>query len=673
MALSAPAAPVDPCAALVANPIYEAFVNSVSAVEACYNLFPVSPAGKKAQVDALKSYFNFYPYKDIIQHSSAPYYPSAINLYKELDAITTNAAIRTEYQMQNAIKDTLAKLQDGHVAYLPLCFDAFRYYQPFQISPVFADDGPHFYVDKLALDSTDPIYTFWTKAFAGSKPSDFIGARINTINKQDPTEYLQEFADLNNGIGHSPEARFNTMFPSYKWPNTNTAVFFSFTRQRRARKPTTYEFQFANGDIKELTFEWAALLNTDPAKLTSAGQYYESSCVPPPPPPQEALEAANKASKRKIDPIRSTVIGSLLPGPVKPAIAGAKLLQSHENAAYFLLDDKKTGVWVMADFLPTAIFSAPDDQAPIIIAEWIKNMTSGLLALEKAGATRLIIDVTNNGGGLVCSGWKMANFLFPKANFKPLQYQARLTQPLSDIVMASPEIADAFFLSASTLNGTRVTDYANQIIYPGQKIKGYPHMNSNRFLANLDQEACPAIPASAQLKKGWLPKNVLIVSNGVCGSTCAQFTTYLRDQVGVRTVTYGGGYKRSAEENRFDPTAFAAGDVLPFGFFQYFFGLVNHFEPTAFQAPHRAPVTAQDPEDSMLPLPFPFAVNPQSQIPFLTSYSPKPSQPDLPVEWIIDPSEFYLNNVNLGSPASVWKAVLDNKLFESSISRTQRW
>ncbi|KAJ3015574.1 UNVERIFIED_CONTAM: hypothetical protein HDU68_012657 [Siphonaria sp. JEL0065] len=660
---------VDACAALLASP-----VNSVAAVQACYNLFPVSPAGVQAQVDALKSYFNFYPYKDIIQHSAAPYYPSSLNLYKELDAITTNAAINTEYKMQNAIMDTLAKLQDGHVFYRPLCFQAYRFYQPFQLTPVFADDGPHYFVDKLSLNATDPIYKFWAKAFAGSKPTDFVGARINTINKQDPTEFLQSFTDANNGIGHAPETRFNTLFPSYNWPRQNTAIFYSFSVQGRARQPTTYEFQFANGDIKEITFDWAAVLKTNPAHLANASQYYQSECIPPPPPQQQAAPAASKkftAKKLNVDPLRQTVLGSVLPGSSFATPKGSSIVTADENGAFLMLDDKKTGVWAFPGFIPAALQTSPPEQGPQIIADWISGMVNGLLSLEKAGATRLIIDVTNNGGGLVCSGWRMANYLFPKANIKPLLYQSRLTQSLADVMVAEQGLGDYLMAGAFTPNGTKVTDYAKEVLTPGEKIAGYPHMNTNKVIIDNENGGCPAIPQTMQLKKGWLPKNILLVSNGVCGSTCAQFTTYLRDQVGVRVVTYGGGYKRSAGDNNFDPTAFAAGDVLSFATFLDIYGYTGYFYPNAFKAPHKVtmPSQSQDPEDVMFPRPFPFAINEHGQMPFLTSYSPKPAQPNLPIEWIIDPSEFYLNTVNMGDPASVWKAVLDNKLFESSITR----
>ncbi|KAJ3012067.1 UNVERIFIED_CONTAM: hypothetical protein HDU68_001395 [Siphonaria sp. JEL0065] len=659
---------VDPCALLVANLTGGVFISNIAQVEACYNSFPVTRADKQEQIDTVKSYFNLYPYKDIVQNVEEPYYPMEVNMFKELDRITTNDNIKTEYQMQNAIIDTLAKLEDGHVAYMPLCFQSFRFLQPFHLAPKFTDHGPRFYVDSLTVPADSPlhapVYNTWAKAFKGARPEEFLGASINTINGQDPTEFLQKFVDTNNGIGHAPETRFNTALLSYNWPLTNISYFYSFSVQRRPRRPITYEFQFANKTVKEITFQWPARLRTNPKNFESAATYYQSECTPPPPVPAQA--AAVTLENRLIDPVRPTLSKIDKNSTSISDISGATLLTSDDYGAYFMLSDKKTGVWMMPTFFPDVIESMPDFTAGV--QEWFKNMTSGLAVLEQNGAQRLIIDVTNNGGGLICAGWRMANFLFPKSNLRPLQYQVRMTQSLADAALASPEIAEYIFVGGLNVNGTKMTNYTSQGILPGEKIKGYRHLNSNRFLFNFDapDSGCPMIPQTDNLKKGWAPKDIIIVSNGLCGSTCAQFTTLLRDQVGVRTATYGGGYKRSAGDSNFDPTAFAAGMILPFKSILNIFEYAQEVDPTAFTS-HKLKLSGQDKEDTMVPRPFKFPIHPGSQMPFLTSYSPKPKLANLPVEWIVDKSEFFLRDVNMADPATIYKAILGRKLFESRI------
>ncbi|KAJ3030729.1 UNVERIFIED_CONTAM: hypothetical protein HDU68_007940 [Siphonaria sp. JEL0065] len=644
-------APVDACAALIAQtPINGVFLSTIPQVEACYNTFPVTQADKKDQIDAIKGYFNLYPYKDITKKSKTPYYPMSVDIFKTLDAITTSAAIKTERQLQTAIQNLLTKLEDGHIFYRPLCFQSYRYYQPFVLAPTFADDGPHYTVSQLTLAADHPVYQFWNKSFGGVNPSEFIGARINTINSQDPTEFLQDFVDSGNGIGHAPETRFNVLFPTYSWPTINDFWYYAFPIQRIPRPSTSYEFQFANGSITELKFEWPAVLKTSPTHFTSADQYYKTECTAPKSRDNKDVSQRNPHFE---DPIREKIEDLPVVDPATVKLNGVpNPVFADANGAFFSLSDNKTGVWLHPTFHPQNGFSD--------YRKWLGNITNALVTLENNGVQRLIIDVTNNGGGFICAGWFLANYLFPKTNFLPLEYQSRMTQALANLIVADGDNNN--FVWGKTLNGTFVTDYLNQAILPGEKIKGYPHLQSNRLLSVLD-DFCLDVPGVVPLKKGWAPKDVLLVSNGVCGSTCAQFSTLLRNQVGVRVVTYGGGYKRSAGDNNFDPTAFAAGDILPFS------AILEEFQaadPAIFTSPQNFTLSAQDPEDSILPRPFKFPINPAGQMPLLTSYTPMPAHQPIPIEWVIDPSEFFLENVNLGDPVSVWKGVLDNKFFESS-------
>ncbi|KAI9327384.1 hypothetical protein BDR26DRAFT_875542 [Obelidium mucronatum] len=668
-------APVDACGALIANPIGGLFYNSVAAVEQCYNTFKASSQDRKMQVDALKSYLNFYPYNDIVKGVSAPYYPMQMDLFKELDAVTTNAGITTEYQLQNAIGAVLGKLKDGHVSYNPLCFQSFIYYQPFRLAAKYNDqDGaPEIYAQTLVKNPADPIWTYWNKTFSatGVSNTDFLGATVKSINGQNTVDFLQKFADDYSSAAHAPETRFNQLFPTYQWPNSNGYYTFAFPIQFAAREPIKYEFQLYNSTVtKTVTFDWAGFLATNPANYANAQTYYETECIPQPPPPPPA-GPADKA--RLVEPTPKSMME--LDEFVQPVAAGLAqdktvVVSGSENGAFLMMmSDNKTGVWMLSTFLPNGLREATSEADFFkVLDSWFLSVTDGLAALEKAGATRLIIDVTNNGGGLVCSGFRFANYLFPNANIKQHVYQARMTQPLADVLLFSNEIANEFAGSLKTLSGNNITDYLNQLILPGAKLPGYPHQYSNK--ATLDPNGCSPMPEGVKLQGKWKAEDILLVSNGFCGSTCAQFTTILRDQVGVRAVTYGGGFKRSTPKSKsFDPTAFAAGNVLPF---EAFLGLFSAVPPSAF-TDHKVtlPASGQDPEDSRLPVPFRFPLHPGSQMPFLTATSPKPKiQDSLPIEWVIDASDFYLKNVNLGNPESVWNAVVDGMYFESKPAAT---
>jgi hypothetical protein len=85
---------------------------------------------------------------------------------------------------------------------------------------------------------------------------------------------------------------------------------------------------------------------------------------------------------------KGNIISSTLTDITTPIIADA-------NGAFFMLDNT-TGVWIMSTW-------SPKDETDEGQYWWYQSMASGLTKLEEIGATKLIIDVTNNGGGMICA------------------------------------------------------------------------------------------------------------------------------------------------------------------------------------------------------------------------------------------------------------------------------
>ncbi|KAI8606929.1 hypothetical protein BC830DRAFT_1175903, partial [Chytriomyces sp. MP71] len=217
----------DPCSIMAA-----AGIQSVQAVEACYKSFPASAADKKAHIDALKGYWNVYPYNFMARNISAPYYPMSYNFFADLDHIAADASITSEYQLQRAIQAGVAKLEDGHNNYQPLCFNAYSFMQPFVLAPVYGGPTVGIVVDSQTTDSLpgatgDAFNNFWTPTAGGHPLKSFVGATVTSMNGKDPVDFLQTFADRYAGSYHAPETRFNSLFPSYKGVN-KTGQGFAF-------------------------------------------------------------------------------------------------------------------------------------------------------------------------------------------------------------------------------------------------------------------------------------------------------------------------------------------------------------------------------------------------------------------------------------------------------------
>lgn len=53
-------------------------------------------------------------------------------------------------------------------------------------------------------------------------------------------------------------------------------------------------------------------------------------------------------------------------------------------------------------------------------------------------------------------------------------------------------------------------------------------------------DVCTPFPVKLPAKAPFKPQDIVIVGNGQCASTCAQFTTVMHERHGTRMVVFGG-------------------------------------------------------------------------------------------------------------------------------------
>ncbi|KAJ3219200.1 hypothetical protein HDU67_002196 [Dinochytrium kinnereticum] len=234
-----------------------------------------------------------------------------------------------------------------------------------------------------------------------------------------------------------------------------------------------------------------------------------------------------------------------------------KPIVSDDNMAFYMIDDR-TGVWSF----PTVSPAATDDEA---LANWMATFASGMSALEKAGAEFLLIDVSNNGGGIVCAGAAFAQYLLPSIRF--LAYDIRLSKAAESLLLYASGHKE-IVSNSSTFATFDVLSSPDRTPFQGQDLisKG-PSYSRGRTLTPYTQKFendCTEYTTGTfknlpQLTKGWTPDKMAIVSNGFCGSTCSNFVRVLREQYSIRSFVYGGGSGQV-----FQPTSFEGGRLLSF-------------------------------------------------------------------------------------------------------------
>lgn len=730
---------------------------SMDQVVACYSSFNIDSETKKDQIDTLKRYFELYPYTDIAQNSSAPYYPSSVNIFSALDAIAADSSITTEFEFQSAIQYAVYSLNDAHTYYSPNCFTTARLLQPFIIdvkpsdsatsaNNVTSASGPlTVYIrdtlyngalftgsrTQLFADSiSSALKSFWNTSVNGDA-SKYVNFTVTLINKQPALAFIQRYADRSTGFSHVPETRFNTVMPASVYESTFPTKFLLFegtlVRSRTVffDSPTSLEYQLSGpeGQTVTLNVPYASYIKSDASvAFTDRDSYYQNNCVDPSASrrtPEIPLTNNNRKGSKINDSnntsdsnqinnsnnssilfaslnskvstqgfheggakfdhfIPSTLGYSVNPDPNDILVAFHAALDSDSTKQYifnsktssfaatsnllsstasplvadkfnaFYMLDSTTGVWLFTTVDPTQT----DDKS---VASFVGTVTAGLVALEKAGASKLLIDTSGNRGGVICIGYFFLQYILKNPILLP--YDVRLSASMTMLVENADNTRELRNLN---------TVFSQQGLIPGRggdSILMYPRNLTRGGASSLYSDtfslACTSFATQLSqtvppLTKGWSPTSIFIISDGTCGSTCAAFTRIARDQFQVRSFTYGGSTGEA-----FQPSSFEGGTVASFErILNDTRAIVNAVNGTR-NSSLLSSLGGSDTSIGRLPNKR-FALPVMGSVLLWESYSEQgKGELEMPVEWIPAPSEGYLAGVYAVDKIGVWRAAAE--------------
>ncbi|KAI8849805.1 hypothetical protein BC829DRAFT_390740 [Chytridium lagenaria] len=654
---SVPAFAQDPCATLASK---NTTVITIEDAFGCFRSFPITPAMKRNQADALKSYFELYPYLDIAKSSSAPLFPSSIDLLPEIDRIANDPTITSEFEYQSRLVDLVTSLHDAHSFYQPSCFTSVRFFQPWVIAARYPEGlrgQPELYLRETVVDGSyafseyareaapflsglmGEFERFWRGAL-GREAREFVGYSIVSIDGTDAATYVQRFADRLAGVSREPDSRFNLVLPTTAYVNGSMRLLdgliyrvasppsdFSAKRTYRLRRR-----QFYSGIVLATT---GNIVQEECLRQCQLGQLEVQKT-------RDCCRLLWKRLKRKgfIGPKQGHLHAlKLKVSPNLLTIARAtrqmgssrmfgvdlsRPIVSDEDSAFYMLDDGETGVWVFQSVVPSDLSSRG-------LASWISTVVNGLLTLEAGGARNLLIDVSRNGGGVILP--------IPQHTF--VEYDIRLS-PTMSFLSRNADAPSTTGSSSATYFSTgdlRSVNGSPSILDPGRTFTrgGSESTYSNQFeyttCKDFTRQFLESVP---RLERGWRAENVVFVSDGVCGSTCAESVRALRDGRNVRSVVYGGRTGTS-----FQPTSYEGGVVAQFG------EILSDATSVSTRANTSRPRN---------PLPQPFLLPALGSIPIWECYSPAGQMNDVPAEFVPQRAERLVVVRDPLDRARVWEA-----------------
>ena len=343
-----------------------------------------------------------------------------------------------------------------------------------------------------------------------------------------------------------PDSQWNSQFPSYANPESILAIASAL-----AYMGDNVTLGYENGEEKtEASF--AILLRRDFKGINTGEDFYNKFCDPD----ATSFIAATTKASADLGLERDAVTSPNFPAPI------VRDSGANETFGYFLDGgDAYNDVAVLS----VSSFSGTGKGAIEYLTNFQAVVAAFLDRSRRAGKKRLVIDLSANGGGLVVAGFELFAQLFPDVDMFGAE-NLRLTDSLNDIARVFGGLPEGFrpgtfdetralqALSRNSIVGNLLPGAvftpggepfasANDVIAPpvelqGDRFTAYLHTPLDMPAAefNLTGTGNRANPPPAVFR----PEDVVLLTDGTCGSTCTIFSYLMILQAGVKTVTVGG-------------------------------------------------------------------------------------------------------------------------------------
>ncbi|KAK7057101.1 hypothetical protein R3P38DRAFT_2839312 [Favolaschia claudopus] len=516
----------DPCAAIAGKKWV-----SPQEARACMFSFPVDQDRKSSvnsRVSTRTEYINTIlappPFEKYVHE----------DIHADLARIRATS-YHSDFDLHLDLYNSFRRLNDGHCVLLNLCYDC--NYLPTPLALLTAEDGTqqvHIAPEAFSIASAEfpDQIEFWQASLDGNLKGQLASVpfrRQSPSNKwHNPFVAVNQNAEITGGY-QAFSTRQNSFFSSYSrgakgWsyvmgnfaqlvhpltdsvqmtiqrPNSSTVE--QVTLPYRARIGSTvrnftdsesYRTNMCRNVTATNGFNFYDLLTQQETASLPSAAYFEQQ-------PMLDHEDRKHPMNVMLDALPLTDVElpeELLPLPIA-------LNQSYSVAQFYMLSDNITGVLALGSF-SAANFTA-----------FMGSLLDGLQELKSQGASRLIVDVTNNGGGYIC----IAHTIVEKINkggdpeevlsYNPSQWRNSSNLPFS---VQSHWLRPTVNL---TING-----------------------HEDAFSPRLGAE-CQPFEMTPPEEGLFEPENIVIISNGRCASSCSLFSITMAKHEGVKTVVIGG-------------------------------------------------------------------------------------------------------------------------------------
>jgi len=199
--------------------------------------------------------------------------------------------------------------------------------------------------------------------------------------------------------------------------------------------------------------------------------------------------------------------------------------------------------------------------------EWMAQMIAGFAALQKAGAKKFVVDLTDNGGGYLCTSQAMVKLL-TSGRAQPFLTDLRLTKGMMKVVAGTWKGNDT---NSDLYPGGMVDGITNQIYTDLSILNGVPRITpTGKLVKDIKSsrkcyDSCDPYFTWGNFTIPFKPDEIALVSDGYCGSSCAltasQLHEYQPETKLVVTTSFSDDYVSGWRNNEWNFISFPGSEV----------------------------------------------------------------------------------------------------------------
>ncbi|KAJ5070512.1 hypothetical protein M0811_10781 [Anaeramoeba ignava] len=543
-------------------------------------------------IETVNQIIEEYVFKDIVQNISTEFHHFQINLTEELNQINQQT-FSNDFDFQQSISDVLDSLYDAHTSYVkPLCYVSLYLIFPLQLAlKENGSSNPEVYVSGIYANS-DNIANIY-QSMTGIDPRDYIGETIITIDNQDALDYLlnessklsiskdpssclnqylqNDFMVISLGYSPIPEKenrtiQFNSGSLGFPFIGISISTFNSqsdFQTQCLSGLNATNLEKFKSKSFKEK--ERKEVLSPVLEKKRIKQMIYEYF-----------TSKDNENQKKEKEEKENVIDGSVIIFNTSNAV----------NFGVFTGDSEiQYGILQVTSFVP-------NNQN-----EFEEIVDYGMEYIQSNNIDYLILDLKQNGGGYIDLSYQLFHYFF-NLTTEPIygNYDFRHSN-LNDqffIKCAQNENCtnDIAFLYSPLLWYNKTEQQCTNEDYYTPGISYLRGEGVSQYSTPIHEVSDISWKSPIQFDKN----HFILLSDGICGSSCAVFSSKIIQNNLSTTFTIGGIPNSEMGFNSFPGGQVYNSEYIFYDIsdLEYYYGIVVDNPPTPFESDNEVSFTYRE-------------------------------------------------------------------------------